>query len=99
MKRATMIGISAMLGLAFAVAVLRLFVHRPPECGEPSACGDEYLFPALYFPGLAFASTVVIAAIQARQSLVNWHRFLGVMSSWALLLTVVVAIAHTVGGG
>ena len=77
-------------------AVLGLFVHRPPECGEPAACGDEHLFPTLYFSGLALGSTVVIAVIQARQSP---RRFLIVMSSWAVLLTATLAITYAVGGG
>lgn len=96
MKRAAMVSFGVLLGLAFAIAILGLFVHRPPECGEPAACGDEYLFPALYFAGLALCSTVAIAAIQARRSP---RRFFLVMSSWALMLTATLAITYAVGGG
>ena len=54
-KRTSMSLLSLFVGLAFALVVMILFVERPPECGEPSACADDYLFPAAYF-----ASAVVV---------------------------------------
>lgn len=99
MKRSTMITVGTILGLVFAVAILGLFVDRPPECGEPSACGDEYLFPELYFSSIALASTVIVAVIQSRHQPANWRRFVVVMSSWAVLLTAALALTHTVVGG
>jgi hypothetical protein len=98
MKRAAMISVGFVVGLAFAIAILALFVHRPPECGEPAACGDDYLFPALYFSGAALASTVVFAAIQGRLQSANWQRFLVNLLSWAVVLGALIASARGVLG-
>lgn len=96
MRRATLIGFGTLLGLAFAVAILGLFMHRPPECGEPAACGDSYLFPVIYYAGLALTSTVVIAAIQAKKPT---HRYILTMASWTALLITVLAITYAVKNG
>ncbi len=60
MKRIAMALIGLFVGLVFAIAVMVLFVERPPECGEPAACGDAYLFPAAYF---ALAAVVGFPAL------------------------------------
>ena len=91
-----MIGVGTLFGLAFAVAILGLFAHRPPECGEPAACGDEHLFPAIYFAGLALTSTVAIAAIQAKQPT---RRFIFSMASWIVLLFAALSITYAVKNG
>lgn len=98
MKRVVMIAVGLVVGLALAIAILGLFVHRPPECGEPAACGDDYLFPALYFSGLALASTVGFAVIQGRFQSASWWRFLVRISAWTALLGVLMIAARTVLG-
>lgn len=96
MKRAAMISVGLVVGLALAIAILGLFVHRPPECGEPAACGDDYLSPALYWAGAALASTVVFALIQVRPQSASWRRFLISLTTWSLVLGALMGAARTV---
>ena len=93
-----MISVGLVVSLALAIAILGLFVHRPPECGEPAACGDDYLFPAFYFSGAAFASTVALAAIQGRLQSASWRRFLVSLTAWSVLLGALMAAARGVLG-
>jgi hypothetical protein len=94
MKRAAMISVGVVVGLAIAVAILVLFVHRPSECGEPAACGDDHIFPALYFSSAALASTVALAAIQGRLQSASWRRFLVGLTAWSALLGALMAAAR-----
>jgi hypothetical protein len=98
MKRATMVVVGGVVGLAFAIAILGLFVHRPSECGEPAACGDAHLFPAIYFAGAAFVSTVVVSATKRGAGATSWRRFSVVMGLWAALLALALVTARAVVG-
>jgi hypothetical protein len=93
-----MIAVGFGVGLVFAVAILVLFVHRPLECGEPAACGDGHLFPALYFSGLALGATVAFAAVKRQPQAAHWRRYLVDLSSWIALLAVALAIAYGIVG-
>ena len=60
MQRVSMAIVGLLVGLAFALVMLVVFVDRPASCGEPAACGDDYLFPAAYF---ALASAIGFPAL------------------------------------
>ena len=49
MNRIAKTTVGFLLGVFLAWLVLVFFVDVPPECGEPAACGDDYLLPQLYF--------------------------------------------------
>lgn len=99
MKRAGMVTLGGVAGLAIAIAILGLFVHRPPECGEPSACGDDYLLPALPMAGIAFAATLVFALVQSKLTPRNWRRYLLSMAAWMAVVSVAIALAYVASGG
>jgi len=68
MKR-VLFGISGLLiGLLLAWLTVALFISVPPECGEPAACGDEYLFPALWFIVLFAVGFPTVALVLSRGS-------------------------------
>ena len=94
MKRALMLAIGGVLSITIALVILGLFVHRPPECGEPTACGDDYLFPALYFSGLAFAATFAVAVLQAKGATNKWSAFLLRMAAWVAVVACIIALAY-----
>lgn len=48
MKRAAQLLLGGAVGALFGLMLLGLIVERPASCGEPTACGQDYLFPALY---------------------------------------------------
>lgn len=76
MKRLGMTAIGLLIGLASCVAVLALFVHRPPECGEPAACGDDYLFPALPIAVTLMLVPAVYSFFLGRRGCVSWMYFI-----------------------
>jgi hypothetical protein len=89
-----MVATGTAIGAAFAIAILAVFVHRPPECGEPSACDDDYLFPALYFSGLALISTMIVAAGLAKRFKAEPRRYFLGMPSWSTLLSIAPVAAY-----
>ena len=89
-----MVATGTAIGAAFAIAILAVFVHRPPECGEPSACGDDYLFPALYFSGLALISTMIAAASLAKRFRAGPRGFFIGMASWSTLLSIALVVTY-----
>jgi hypothetical protein len=99
MKRALMLAIGSVVAIAAAFVILGLFVHRPPECGEPAACGDDYLFPALYFAGVAFAATFAVAVVQSKQPSGKWSVFLLRMAAWVSAIAVAIAVTYFTGAG
>lgn len=99
MKRVFMLVIGSVVAIAVAFAILVLFVHRPPECGEPAACGDDYLFPALYFAGIAFAATLAVAVFQSKPLSSKWSFFLLRMAVWVSAIAVAIAVTYFTGTG
>jgi hypothetical protein len=99
MKRVFMLVIGSVVAIAVAFAILVLFVHRPPECGEPAACGDDYLFPALYFAGIAFAATLAVAVFQSKPLSSKWSVFLLRMAVWVSAIAVAIAVTYFTGTG
>jgi len=85
MKRTGMMTVGFFLGLAFMVATVFLFVHRPPECGEPAACGDDYLFPALPIGLALWLIMFIYAFIIARQEEAKWDAFFRKIGFLAIL--------------
>jgi hypothetical protein len=77
-KRGLMSFLGVLLGLAAAILILGMFVHRPPECGEPAACGDDYLFPALPIAALVLLVPSVYSFILAKKGS-TWGTFAGRM--------------------
>jgi hypothetical protein len=75
-KRLAKLGVGASLGFFFAALTLALFVHRPPECGEPAACGDDYLFPAMPLALLLWTATFAYALVLLRKTDPSWRAFL-----------------------
>lgn len=62
MKRISVTAFGLLLGVGLAWMALATLVVVPAECGEPAACGDDHLYPALLpvivsllgFPIMAF---------------------------------------------
>lgn len=84
MRRFGMIGIGIALGIFLACLVLGLNVVRPPECGEPSACGDDYLFPALPISMAVLISTLIYAIAQSKWQAASWPGYLKRTFLWGL---------------
>lgn len=95
MSRFGMISLALAIGLILTCLVLILYVDRPPECGEPSACGNEHLFPALPVSDVVFFATVIYAVLMSNRHREDWPRHLKHVLLWsatvATLLTLCAA--------
>ena len=88
-------GISALIGLCMAALVLTLFVDRPAGCGEPAACGDEWLFPALQYAAVAFIVSMA-AGWLVRRGTPEPGRWLSRMTMFVLCASSILLAAHSV---
>jgi hypothetical protein len=87
-----MSAIGFVVGLSMAILSLVLLVHRPAECGEPAACGDDYLFPVAYLALTLAMAFPVLSWVMAGKSQCHWlpflYRLFGVSAATAALLLV-----------
>ena len=70
------------IGLTLFISILWLFVERPYECGEPSSCGDDYLFPGLPIAVLALLATTGFAVIISKDIQITWRTFCLKLCVW-----------------
>jgi hypothetical protein len=90
-KRFALVTIGLFIGLAFALAILVLFVEPPAECGEPAACGDDHLFPAGYFAFVSAFGFPALGWLSAGAS--SWRQRLRPFGFSSSVVTICILVA------